>query len=51
VTVSLDSKTELIGSAKDRAVDLQQRANALATLATNQLTNLLGKSVRVFWPF
>jgi hypothetical protein len=42
VSVSLESKTESIGSAKDRAVDLQQRANALATSASNQLSNLLG---------
>ena len=46
VSVSLDSKTESIGSAKDRAVDLQQRANALATSASNQLSNLLGKILR-----
>ena len=42
VSVSLESKTESIGTAKDRAVDLQQRANALATSASNQLSNLLG---------
>ena len=43
VSVSLDSKTDSIGSAKDRAVELQQMANALATSASNQLSNLLGK--------
>jgi len=40
VSTNLASKTNSIGAAKDKAVDLQARANKLANSASNKLTNL-----------
>ncbi len=42
VSTSLADKTGLIGGAKDLAVDLQRRANELATSATNKLASIYG---------
>ena len=42
VSTSLESKTAVIGSAKDIAVDLQKRANELATSASNKMANIYG---------
>ncbi len=42
VSSSLEQKTKVIGSAKDQAVDLQRRANQLATSATNKLRSING---------
>ena len=36
-------KTNDIGRAKDLAVDLQRRANELATSASNKMANIYGK--------
>ena len=43
VSSSLDVKTNDIGRAKDLAVDLQRRANELATSASNKMANIYGK--------
>lgn len=43
VSAGLDEKTESIGEAKDSAVDLQRRANELATSATNKLSSIYGE--------
>lgn len=40
VSSNLETKTTSIGTAKDKAVDLQKRANSLANSASNKLTNL-----------
>lgn len=40
VSDSLDDKSRNIGSAKDRAMDLQRRANKLANSASSKLANL-----------
>ncbi len=45
VSATLDDKTRVIGGAKDLAVDLQKRANDLATSATNKLASIYGKVV------
>ena len=37
-------KTDEIGRAKDLAVDLQRRANELATSASNKMANIYGRS-------
>lgn len=42
VSSSLETKTSVIGSAKDQAVDLQRRANELATSASNKMSNIYG---------
>ena len=36
-------KTNDIGRAKDLAVDLQRRANELATSASNKMANIYGR--------
>ena len=46
VTNGLQTKTLAIGNAKDRAVDLQKRANALATSSSNKLSSINGKISR-----
>jgi len=42
VSSALDEKSVTIGDAKDLAVDLQRRANLLATSATNKLASIYG---------
>ncbi len=42
VSTSLADKTGLIRGAKDLAIDLQRRANELATSATNKLASIYG---------
>ena len=42
VTDTLEQKTMLVTGAKDTAMDLQRRANALSNSATNKLDNLRG---------
>ena len=45
VSSSLDVKTNDIGRAKDLAVDLQRRANELATSASNKMANIYGRLI------
>ena len=40
----LQEKSDAIGGAKDKAVDLQKRANELANSATNKMSSIIGKS-------
>ena len=42
VTDTLNAKTLQVTGAKDKAMDLQRRANALSNSATNKLDNLKG---------
>ena len=42
VTDTLNAKTFQVTDAKDKAMDLQKRANALSNSATNKLDNLKG---------
>ena len=42
VSSTLRAKDDLIGTAKNTAMDLQRRANALSNSATNKLANLYG---------
>ena len=42
VTDSLEAKTSQVTVAKDKAMNLQRRANALSNSATNKLDNLKG---------
>ena len=43
VSDSLESKTSVIGQSKYRAVDLQKRANELATSASNKMASIRGE--------
>ena len=43
VSSSLETKNGVIYSAKDRALDLQRRANELASSASNKITNINGE--------
>lgn len=47
VSSSLEVKISTIGGAKDMAVDLQRRANDLASSASNKLANLFGKDYKI----
>lgn len=44
VSRGLEAKAEAVGGAKDTAVDLQRRANELATSATNKLSSIYGNA-------
>ena len=45
VTDTLQEKTVTVTGAKDMAMDLQKRANALSNSATNKIANLKGNSI------
>ena len=48
---TLSEKTREVTDAKDKAMDLQRRANLLSNSATNKLDNLKGKNILKWFIF
>jgi len=51
VSDTLSEKTREVTDAKDKAMDLQRRANLLSNSATNKLDNLKGKNILKWFIF